>query len=394
MHKLIYTAIIPLLINSTIAGDLGLRSGDELPAIRLVNINSYESNNSISQSDDVTTPQTTHSSTEIDSPNLTQLVEWKKKRWHIEENVSDEETCNQNDPFIFCAEALKPFMKNQRSSYTIKEEENSYETLHKHKEDSKLKKKKNNPHKKLHDIFTCDPLKKLTPTERYEITQKLHIMAMFEGVITFTKITKKGNKTKKEKVQETLANRFKIKKDRVNTMRMLCTQIEKSIKTSEEATLTLFDEWKKEEVLEKRVKSCSRQLKNNGFFQYHWIETDLVDLLKKSISYPEVVKAVRYDQKWVQKLCKRIFKKGHKKRNIYIKNVASIIASRWREKNVYNKAIAGCTKGLKKIKAYAYKPVCTKEDTFYKNTESFESLGHLSTISIDSKDSKKSHVSV
>lgn len=320
MQKLFYTALLPLLINSVIAGDHVPNTDAEMerkliPDRKLLSIKEY--NDSADRSN-------TYPATEIDSPrsptssDLTILIKWRTKLTTDEDDPAID--CDEFPLFMSCSHLLTPYMKNHRSSYT---------------EDQKT-----NLNLALTQI--AEDFKSILPTKRYEITQQLNILAMFKGELTFTKTRGKRKKKTHVKVKYTLAERFRLGKNRRNPMQMQCGQIESGVITAEQATLTLYESWKTEGVLDQKVKSCKWRLKNNGFYQYNWPQHELIELLTIRAATPHVVKESTYSQDEIAKFCKRIRKKGRKKSQ-YIKNTAAPqLTKQWISKGVINEAIAEC----------------------------------------------------
>lgn len=353
MQKLIYTALIPLLINSTIASDDGLASDKANSALGSLSI---QVDSSTTRSDNDTTPKTTaDSSIETESLNspdsyddsdLALFVEWSKKgRCTIDDDTPDTIKCDDHSLFMSCAQLLKPYMKKHRSAHT-EEERSSLKHV-------------------LDQI--SDSFKSIIPTERYKIAQQLNILAMFKGELTFIKGKIKKKKKTYERVTCTLADRFRIGESRRNPMQMQNAQIESGVITAEEAALTLFTAWKNEDVLGKRVKSCRKRLRSNGFYRYQWPDNELVDILTYRSDKPRIVKKLNYSENKIRKFCKRIRKKGRHKSE-YIENIALLIAAEWRSKGVLNEAIADCTAKLKNAKATIKIPESPRTDITPDNT--------------------------
>ena len=368
MGKIIYTAIIPFLLNATIvtAFDSDLESDcakqknssfhckkyehhaatfspgaasayNDLHSSVLDSLSSPENDSPMQQSDDDTTPKTTNSSSEIDSPDsrddlkdLARLIEWRTKESHTaDDDIPDPIECDEHPLFMSCANLLKTYMKKTRSAYTEEEKANFQLAL-----------------TQIAEVF-----KSIIPTERYKIVQQLNILAMFKGELTFVKTKGKGRNKTHGEVRSTLANRFRIGKNRQNPMQMQCAQIESGVTTSEEAAFILYDAWEKEGVLDKRVKSCKRRLKSNGFYRYQWPEYELVDLLTYRADNPRIVKKSNYTENKIRRFCKRISKKGRNK-NQYIENVALLIAAEWKSQGELNEAIAECAEIVAEAKLW------------------------------------------
>ena len=132
MQRLIYTALIPLLINSVTASDNGIASDKTNRTRGSLSVQI----DSLTQSVDDTTPKANvNSSTEIDSPyspdsyNLAQLAEWNTKgRRTVDDDTTDHIECDDHPLFMSYASLLDPYMKKHRSMYS-KAEETSFNQL-------------------------------------------------------------------------------------------------------------------------------------------------------------------------------------------------------------------------------------------------------------------------
>lgn len=324
MQRLIYTALIPLLINSVTASDNGIASDKTNRTRGSLSVQI----DSLTQSVDDTTPKANvNSSTEIDSPyspdsyNLAQLAEWNTKgRRTVDDDTTDHIECDDHPLFMSYASLLDPYMKKHRSMYS-KAEETSFNQL-------------------LSQIG--EDFKSILPTERYKIAQQFNILAMFKGGLTFIKIKGKGKKKRQEEVRCTLAERLRIGKNRHNPMQFQCAQIESGNITAEEAALNLYGSWTTEGVLDQRVKSCKWRLKSNGFNLYSWPDSEIVELLTIRSATPHVAKESTYSEDEIAELCKRIRKRGNRKSK-YINNTAApLLTKEWWKKGVLNEAIAEC----------------------------------------------------
>jgi hypothetical protein len=281
-----------------------------------------------------------------DEKSLADLLAWGAKRSDVADDLVEADqnnndiTCDEADPFMICARALKPFMKKQRWYYTDQEKDDFNNTFTK----------------------TFEKFASLTPMERYHIVQKLNILALFEGEITCVNSKGKGRNKVQNVIKFSLADKFRIKKNRRNPMTMLCCQIDSGAITSENATLDIFNEWKDVDVLEQRVKSCARRLKQNGFFKYQRVEDVLVELLQHCTDHLSHVEFLTYSKNKIKKTCKKIRKKN-KNRNEYTQNAARLIEAKWRNEGMLDTAIADCSDQLTKFRAYAgYALVDTKDD--------------------------------
>ncbi len=285
-------------------------------------------------SDDDRTPKTnSYSLTEIDSPDshdLASLVTWSTKGRITVNDASYTMQSSDHPLFTVCAKLLEPYMKKARFKHSKQEEDDFYYILAKIGESFKTK----------------------TPTERYKTMQLLNILAMFKGELTFIKIKGKGKRKTQEEVKCTLADRFRIGKNRRNPMQIQCAQIESGVMTAEEAALILYELWKTEGVLDQKVKSCKWRLKNKGFNKYQWPDSELIELLTIRAATPYVVKESTYSEDKIAEFCKRIRKKG-KRKSQYIKNTAAPqLTKQWRSKGVLNEAIAECGELAKEAKLW------------------------------------------
>jgi hypothetical protein len=328
---------------------------DSQNSVSLDSLGSHENNSLALSNDGIMSVTRPNSSAEIDPPNspdscddsdLALFVEWSKKgRCTIDDDTPVTIKCDDHSLFMSCAQLLKPYMKKHRSAHTEEEISNLKHVLDQ----------------------ISDSLKSEIPTERYKIAQQLNILAMFKGELTFIKGKIKKIKKTYERVTCTLADRFRIGESRRNPMQMQNAQIESGVITAEEAALTLFTAWKNEDVLDKRVKSCRKRLRSNGFYRYQWPDNELVDILTYRSDKPRIVKKLNYSENKIRKFCKRIRKKGRHKSE-YIENIALLIAAEWRSKGVLNEAIADCTAKLKNAKATIKIPESPRTDITPDNT--------------------------
>lgn len=321
MQKLIYIALIPLFINSITAHKNACASGnqDTLSAEDSVPLSPK---NLAVVVDDVGTPKTVDSEDPYspDSYDLSLFTKWSKMGGrNVSGDVCDVVNFDEHSFFMTCAALLKPYMQNAQSTYSAAEKDVFQRTLTQIKEDSKM----------------------LIPTERYKIVQQLNVLAMFEGKLTFFQTVGRGRNAIRERITKTLADKFRLGTNRRYPMQLQCAQIASNTMTTEEATLTLCAEWEKEGIFDKRVKSCKKRLRSNGFHRYRLVNHEIIELLTYRSDHPRIVGGSQYGEKNIKRFCKRIKKKGHNKHQ-YIENVALLLTEKWKSEGVLNEAVEDC----------------------------------------------------
>lgn len=324
MQKLLY-ALIPLFIHS-VAAHKDASASSNLDSFRSREPSFLSLDSLVVNTDEISTPKTIYSETPSspDSCDLSRYLEWSKKGRRDAHDDTDGAAIDNvhyeaQPHFLACAALLKPYMQKTQSLYS-KEEQNAFRLAL----------------TEIQDLHSTLP-----PTERYKIAQQLNVLAIFEGKSTFIKITVRNKKTTQEVVIKTLADKFRVGTSRRYPMQLQCAQIATNTITTEEAALTICDEWENEGIFDKRVKSCKRRLKTNGFYRYEWAHHEIIDLLTFRSEHPRIIGKSKYSEKQINRFCKRIKNKGRNKHQ-YIENVALFLTEKWKSEGVLNEAVQDC----------------------------------------------------